>query len=395
MSRQARVGLLVFLGLALFVVALFALANRSFLFSNTFYVKARYNQVAGLQPGASVQFQGVNVGRVETVSLPSEAGGRIVVTMAIRESAQHLVHIDTQAQIKSDGLVGNMIVVLVNPVQVSDSEAIDEGDYIEGIDPFDVFEISDRAVESVQRFAEAATSFEQIMLDVRNGEGTLGKIIYDPALYNSMVATAQETQQLMDNLGRDAEAVVTLAQRATQGVESVLEKVDEGDGTLSLLLNDPGFYNQLLATADTLQGISTDLRAVTKNAENATNWGTLGAYRFAELMEAAKHNWLFKRYFEERGYMEKAPFEVREQAIAESFRQLQEQQRQLARWEDRLQTLEEQLRERAAALDTTVTMSDVAPPDTTGSSPAAVNAASPESTQRDTPSGDDAEQQHP
>lgn len=395
MSRQARVGLLVFLGLALFVVALFTLANRSFLFSNTFYVKARYNQVAGLQPGASVQFQGVNVGRVETVSLPSEAGGRIVVTMAIRESAQHLIHTDTQAQIKSDGLVGNMIVVLVNPVQVSESEAIDEGDYIEGIDPFDVFEISDRAVESVQRFAEAATSFEQIMLDVRNGEGTLGKIIYDPALYNSMVATAQETQQLMDNLGRDAEAVVNLAQQATRGVESILEKVDEGDGSLALLLNDPGFYNQMLATADTLQGISTDLRAVTKNAENATNWGMLGAYRFAELMEAAKHNWLFKRYFEERGYMEKAPFEVREQAIAESFRQLQQQQRELSQWEDRLQTLEAELRERASALDTTVTTSEAAAPDTTRTAPAAPRSAGPEAASEAPASGDAPEQQHP
>ena len=67
MSRQARVGLVVFLGLGLFFLALFALANRSFLFSNTFYVQSEFSRVSGLQAGGSVQFQGVNVGRVETV----------------------------------------------------------------------------------------------------------------------------------------------------------------------------------------------------------------------------------------------------------------------------------------------------------------------------------------
>ena len=52
MSRQARVGLLVLAGILLFMVALFAIANRSFLFSDTFFIKSRFDNVAGLQTGA-------------------------------------------------------------------------------------------------------------------------------------------------------------------------------------------------------------------------------------------------------------------------------------------------------------------------------------------------------
>lgn len=339
MSRQARVGLLVIAGLTLFLVAIFAVANRSFLFSNTFTVKALYSQVAGLQTGAAVQFQGVNVGRVESVALPDEAGGKINVTMAIRERARHLIHGNTQAQIKSDGLVGNMIIVLVNPPNAS-TAPLEEGGFITGVDPFDLFEISDKALASVQTFEEAAITFEQILGDVRQGEGTIGKFIYDPALYNSLVQTADETQRLMASMGDNAEALVGIAGQATEGLESILAKVNEGDGTLALMLNDPGFYNQLLASADTLQKISGDLRAITVGAENAINWGALGAYRFAENMEALKHNFLFKRYYEERGYTEKAPFEVRERAIEESYRQLQAKQLELAEWEARLERRE-------------------------------------------------------
>src|SRR5690606_40285805 len=115
MSRQARVGLLVIAGFLFFLVAIFAIANRSFLFSRTYFIKSKFASVAGLRPGAAVQFKGVNVGRVESVQLPDEPGGMIDVEMAIRSSAWHLVRKNTQAQIKTDGLVGNQIVVLVNP----------------------------------------------------------------------------------------------------------------------------------------------------------------------------------------------------------------------------------------------------------------------------------------
>jgi len=115
MSRQARVGLLVLAGFLLFLVALFAIANRSFLFSPTYFIKSKFASVAGLQPGAAVQYQGVNVGRVESVQLPDEPQGMITVEMAIRASAWHLGRKNTQAQIKTDGLGGYQIVVLVNP----------------------------------------------------------------------------------------------------------------------------------------------------------------------------------------------------------------------------------------------------------------------------------------
>ncbi|MEX0747376.1 MAG: MlaD family protein [Rhodothermales bacterium] len=342
MSRQARVGIVVLGGLVLFLLVLFAVANRSFLFSDTFFIKAQYSSVAGLNQGAQVQFQGVNVGRVESVTLPQEPGDNIVVTMAIKESAQHLITRSTQAQIKTDGLVGSKIVVLVNPPQTT-AERVEEGDFIAGTEPFDLYEITDKMLSTVAQFDAAASTFQQIMQDVQRGEGTLGKLIYDEALYTEFVQTTGETRRTMNNLADNAGALVELAQEATQGVGSILDKVDNGEGTLARMLNDPAVYNTLLATADTLQGISTNLRAITSSAENASNWGALGAFRFAELMEAAKHNWLFKRYFEERGYMEKAPFEERERAIAESFKDLQRQQRELLEWQQRLEKREADL----------------------------------------------------
>ena len=60
-------------------------------------------------------------------------------------------------------------------------------------------------------------------------------------------------------------------------------------------------------------------------------------------MEAGKHNWLFKRYFEERGYQDPANFEMREQALTENHRLLQQRERALQAWEDRLKAEETRL----------------------------------------------------
>ena len=345
MSTGVRVGLVVIVCLGLLTAILFVVGSRTLLFSDQFLVRSQFNSVAGLSAGADVQFQGVSIGAVQSVALPSEPGGMIEVTMGIRTKASSILHQATQAQIKTQGLLGSMIVVLVNPpVPTSETIPLEDNDLIAGIDPFDLFEITDKALASVQRFEQSATSFEGIIDDIRAGEGTLGKLIYDPELYNSMVATTKETERLMTNLGDDAEALVMLATQATEGVESILGKLNEGDGTFAQLLNEADLYESVQASADTLQQVIIGLSLLTKRVESMADWASLGAFRFAELMEAGKHNWLFKRYFEERGYMEQAPFEVRERAIAESFEALEAKEQELLALEIRLQR-------RAAMLD--------------------------------------------
>ncbi|MBO6573783.1 MAG: MCE family protein [Rhodothermales bacterium] len=345
MTRNIRLGTFILVGALILLLAIFAIGNRTFLFADTINVRARYSRVAGLQPGATVAYQGIAVGRVSAVQLPPEPAQPIVVTMAITDRASHLIRTTTQAQIKSDGLVGDQIIVLV--ASPEPGETVRENDFLIGVDPFDLFEISDKAIASVRGFEQVARSFEQIMLDIQKGEGTLGKIVYDPSLYDEMVATANETRNAMSSLAATGDAtanlLVDVADRAALSLEAVLQKVETGDGTLARLLNDPAIYDSFLASADTLQAIAEELQTISEMAENAASWGALGTYRFAELMEAAKHNWLFKRYFEERGHLEQAPFEIRERAISESYRQIQERERELMLWEERLESRQSRL----------------------------------------------------
>jgi phospholipid/cholesterol/gamma-HCH transport system substrate-binding protein len=363
MSRQARVGILVFAGLALFLVALFAIASRSFLFSNTFPLESEFNNLAGLSVGAPVQYQGAGAGRVEGIDVPDDPGGRFTVEMAIKNNYQGVVNDSTIAQIKSQSLVGgNMMVVLVNPsrkelagqgMAPDDLEPVDpqEGTpQIRGQEPFSISETSDQLLGTVDTFATVAVEAKQIMQDIQRGRGSLGRFIYDDALYNRSVATieqaeatAAETQQLMTDLSARTDRITASAEEATTRLQQILSKVNQGEGTLGKLLNDEAAYDQFLAAADTLVTSTQRIESVLENAENATQWASLGAYRFSENMEALKHNFLFKSYFEERGYMEKADFEIRESAIEDTYDNFEEVRRELERRRARLDELQARL----------------------------------------------------
>ncbi len=349
MTRQARLGLVILLGLLTAIGFVFVIGSQNSLFADTFAVRANFNQVAGLQSGASVFYNGIQVGRVEAVRLPGAPGDPITVRMAIDEEARPLIREDSRALIQTDGLVGNVIVSLTDG-SPGRPQVADNGQ-IEGVDPFALSEVSDRLFASVSRFDSVTVQLAGIMSDVRTGEGTLGRFLYDERLYESTVATAEtfqgtvaEAQLTLRSLTARADQLVGVAENASAGVNEILTRVYTGQGTVARFLNEDEIYTTFLATAAQLQEgaaqlqtVSADIRAITDRVNQAAGWGAVGAFRFSENMEALKHNFLFRGYFEDRGYYEMAPFEVREAAIAEILADLQARERRLAEQEREIQ----------------------------------------------------------
>lgn len=334
-------------GIAAFVLGLFIIANRTFLFSDTFRVQAEFGRVAGLLSGGQVLYQGINVGRVERVQLPARPGGPITVMMEIREDAQHLIREDSRALIQTDGLVGSVIVSITAGSELEPPVA--EGGSIVGVDPLDLSEVSDRLFDSVSRFDSVTVTLTSIMQDIQTGEGTLGRFIYDPALYDGLVATAQETRVSLRGITAQADTLVTIAATASANIESIISKVNEGDGTLARFINDPSVYENVEDATARLGSIANDLTLVLERSEDAANWGNLAMFRLAENMEALKHNFLFKGYYEDRGYLELAPFEIRERALSETYESLEERARELYELEQRLEALRQELEARQAS----------------------------------------------
>jgi phospholipid/cholesterol/gamma-HCH transport system substrate-binding protein len=133
-----------------------------------------------------------------------------------------------------------------------------------------------------------------IIARIRAGEGTLGKLVNDDAIYNSVSGSATAVQQALENLRKTSTDVAGLVSRITSGevpadFERMMKNVGESSERMKVLVSafQPGPGGG--------EGIAGDMRA------------TLGSTReamadLAENLEALKHSFFFRGFFKDRGF---------------------------------------------------------------------------------------------
>src|SRR6478736_5095986 len=110
-SQKIRLGIFVIIGLALFIVTVYFIGQKQKLFGGTNDLYTVFNNVNGLELGNNVRYSGVNVGTVSEIIMINDT--TIKVTMMIDDAIFHHIKKNAIATIKSDGLVGNMIINIV------------------------------------------------------------------------------------------------------------------------------------------------------------------------------------------------------------------------------------------------------------------------------------------
>ena len=118
--------------------------------------------------------------------------------------------------------------------------------------------------------------------EVKNGD----IIQSEPPLL--MADLFKKTSDILDS----SQQAIQNATLATAHLNSVSAKIDSGQGTVGALVNDRKLYNNLEQT-------TTSLHATMLQAQS-------GVTDFKENMEALKHNFLLRGYFNRRGYEDSA-----------------------------------------------------------------------------------------
>ncbi|WP_447974241.1 outer membrane lipid asymmetry maintenance protein MlaD [Nitrospira sp. Kam-Ns4a] len=101
------VGLFVLVGLACLGYLSIKLGKLELVGGHYYRLEAEFTSASGLKPGATVEMAGVEIGRVQGITLRDE---RALVALAIKEGVK--VHSDTFATIKTRGIIGEKYVSL-------------------------------------------------------------------------------------------------------------------------------------------------------------------------------------------------------------------------------------------------------------------------------------------
>ncbi len=279
-----RVGAFVLVALTALAAIVLSLSAEQGFFRARYRLLAYFGDVQGLVPGAAVRLAGTRVGQVKSVTIVTREDGTpaVRVVLQVDDAVRQRVREDSIAAITQIGVLGDQIVQL--SIGTSASPVLDDGAEIRTRDPFDLGAMiakGGRALEAIdslarnlndtldefqatggtESLADSLAGLSDMVAAVRNGDGALHTLIYEPyqgsAIANlegtmgslaSIMLEIETGDGLMHALIYDAPTEQDLLMQflaAGARLNSILEKVDRGDGTLGLLLNDPTLYEEV------------------------------------------------------------------------------------------------------------------------------------------------------
>jgi phospholipid/cholesterol/gamma-HCH transport system substrate-binding protein len=184
-SQKIRLGLFVIIGLTLFVLTIYFIGSKQQMFGKTETLTAVFNNVAGLQLGNNVRYSGINVGTVRGIEIVNDS--TINVEMQIDETILPHIKKNALATIGSDGLVGSVIINII-PGK-GESLPVQPGDVIKSNNRIRTDDMLSTLNVTNENAAQLTADLLKITNDINNGKGTIGVLLRDSAMANDLKAT--------------------------------------------------------------------------------------------------------------------------------------------------------------------------------------------------------------
>lgn len=253
-------------------------------FERQYDYHAYFGTVVGLRAGDPVRLAGVDVGKIRRIEIDN---GRVRIDFFVTSGVP--VKTDTIAMVRQANLLGGSFLGLgfgseQAPVLPPDSTvASREGASLEElIDSFNrnqnrfFSQLESVVADSREPFIGTLKRLDAIATKIDSGEGTLGLLVNDPALYRDLQGALVEIRGIVARINQGEGTIgklvndATLYDEATRAVVNLREitaRINAGEGTIGRLVVEDEVYRNLNQTLADLQ----DIVARTNRGE-----GTLG-----------------------------------------------------------------------------------------------------------------------
>lgn len=292
MTNEVKVGIFVVCVIAAFFALVYEIGDLNLTKKDTYSITMVFTTVEGLKPGSQLELAGVQVGSVRDIDLNRDYTA--VVTADIFEDVR--IPIDSTASIATKGILGDKIIVvkpgmskntlqpegnlartsippsldslleqlgqiagnlselsaslnatlgdqetvgsiLANFQRLSEDSAALVAENREDITALvsNMRDVSASLVVISRNFTSTSDDLRDITGTVRSGEGTIGKLVYDDRVYDSLQESLESLQKLTSSI--------------------------QEESTISLLLSDPTLYYNLVAISDNVKVVTDNLAA--------------------------------------------------------------------------------------------------------------------------------------
>lgn len=316
-SREFKIGLLAVVSIFLFIWGLNFLKGKD-IFSRQIVFYAIYDDVTGLIESNPVSLSGVSIGQVNRIRFMPDGSGRIIVENIVRRDIP--IPIDSRSVLTGMSLTGTREIIielgssgqmiqngdtLLARTQTSIQEEVSQillpiqkkaDDLFAQLDSvFDTFQAIFNETTR-QNIESSFQSIQETIGNIENTTSTLDQAIARETLRISAIMANAESitrnlsnnNELLSNIIRnvsgitDSIAAANLQQTLRHTEESlasfnqIMDKVNRGEGSLGMLVNDEQLYNNLESSSKQLELLLEDIR---RNPGSYINISVFGGRR--------------------------------------------------------------------------------------------------------------------
>ncbi len=266
---ELRVGLLVFIALAVLVLLILNASGDLNPFKGHLHLRARFADANGLREGSEVRLAGVRIGKVDRIRLmvPSEMTGpapqKIEAFLTIDNKidgvpATDRIRTDSTAQQAAPSILGSEMIVNITPGTPL-GQPVTENFLLPSSAGSTMSDLATQGTELAQKLSKLSDQLNEIVKNVRDGKGTVGRLFNDESLYNNLNATIADAEELARQVksGKGSagkfiydEALYNNANDIALSLKKLSADLSAGRGTAGKLLQSDEMYNKINRIAD-------------------------------------------------------------------------------------------------------------------------------------------------
>jgi phospholipid/cholesterol/gamma-HCH transport system substrate-binding protein len=235
------VGVFILVALSIFVVLLFTLGGEKKSFTKKISLKVVFTDISGLKEGNNIWFSGVRVGTVKNIHL--KGASEVEVTLSVEEKVRSFIHKDATVKIGSEGLLGNKLVVLSGGSP--SSPIIENNDFLAAqiISPDD--DIMVLMKTAGKNLLEISGNIKEVSRKINEGEGTIGKLINDPSALNTLEASLSNFRTVSAN-----------SKKVVANIQGFAERMNTEGSSLNKIFTDTLMYDSISAILSQIKEVT-------------------------------------------------------------------------------------------------------------------------------------------
>ena len=266
---QLKVGITVVAASITLAVLIFLMSGTGGIFTKKIVLKSYFDDANGLRKGAPVRLSGVDIGNVSDIRVvPGRPLTPVEVKMKVVTKYHFNLRKDSKIVLATAGVLGETYI------NIDSSQAkeppVQDGDTLPSGEVPGYEDVMRAGQSSLQNLDALLKRMDRIIAFVESGQGSIGKLIYDPSLYNRVNSTVNEFQNLVKEISQGQGSLGKLItdddlyQKANGTIDKVNKMIDDleaGNGTAGKLLRDPTLYNNANQTVANVKQLTDDINA--------------------------------------------------------------------------------------------------------------------------------------